>query len=395
MRIPKVKLNPILKPLDLNLPVLLKIISDLHAVLKNLSPLASLAFILLNLKRLFVSWKPLITVALLVPALIIMPSFDIVRFMMSVCILWIYLDKLNNPDREYSVILGWIIVIYVLAMTIGIMNPSFYLIMDTNAMRYKFIMESHNALTITALICLVYLVNLFITKEESGSDRWLKWASYISILFVCIVFLFVKSRIYIGISFGFLLLIAIKKFRQSRALALAPVLYIVFFLCITIAGSIPAEQGTEPGLNIFDNNRVMSSSGTGRGKLVNAFLKTFREQGWQHFLYQNNVKAYYENKLAIPDINMSVSTLTESSYLVILLYAGFLGLLVFLFIFAHYLWRFYKRKEYLSLAFMLLLLGAWLLEETILFPLSLISHLFALATVNYLETKKYESSPNY
>ncbi len=231
MRILKVKQNPILKPLDLNLPLVLKIISDFHAVLKNLSPLASLTFILLNLPRLFVSWKPLLTVALLIPALIIMPSFDIVRFIMSVCILWIFFDKLNKPEREYSVILGWVIVIYVLAMALGIMNSSFYYIMDTNAMRYKFIMETHNGLTISALICLVYLMNVFLTQHEQGKHQLLKWASYIALLLVCIVFLFIKSRIYIGISFMFLLLIAIKKFRQSRALALAPVFYLVFFSC--------------------------------------------------------------------------------------------------------------------------------------------------------------------
>lgn len=388
MRILKVKLNPILKPLDLNLPLSLKIISHFHVVLKNLSPLASFTFILLNLKHLFVSFKPLITIALLIPALLIMPSFDIVRFMMSVCILWIYIDKLNNPDKEYSVLMGWIVVGYVIAMTAGIMNPSYYLIMDTGAMRYKFIMESHNALTVVALICMVYLINVFLTLNESNKHHMLKWASYVSILLVCIVFILIKSRIYLSISFVFLLLIAIKKFGQSWALAIAPVFYVVLFAIISIIGAYDSAGGTDAGKNYFKSDRVLNSSGTGRGKLINAFMETFQERGWQHFLYQNNVNEYYQKKAAIPGIDMSVSTLTESSYLVVLLYTGFLGLLVFLFIFAHYLWRFYKRREYYSLLFMLILLGAWLLEETILFPFSLITHLFALATVNFLETKK-------
>ncbi len=62
-----------------------------------------------------------------------------------------------------------------------------------------------------------------------------------------------------------------------------------------------SRSGSETNLKYFNNNRVISSSGTGREKLVDAFLETFREQGWQHFLYQNNVKAYYENKRAIPE----------------------------------------------------------------------------------------------
>jgi O-antigen ligase len=276
--------------------------------------------------------------------------------------------------------------------------------MGDKNLRYMFIMETHNGLTITVLICMVFLVNVFLSLEKSGKDRMVKWTCYIAVLLCFIVFLFIKARIYIAISFMFILFIGIQKFRTSRPLALAPLIYAVFFLTITAIGHFQTEKHKawllehrsngnyeEEGWMYFDNTRVLSSSGTGRMKLIQTFLETFREKGWQQFIYQNNVKAYYDKKAAIPNIDMKVSTLTENSYLVLTLYTGFLGLLVFLFIFAHYLWRFFKRKEYLSLLFMLFLMAVWFFEETILFPFSLITHLFALATVNYLETKKYES----
>lgn len=394
MRNLKERLNPILAPLDITFTLILKLISDLHVLLKNFSALASISFVILNIKRLFVSWKPFITIALLIPALIISPSSDMVRFILSVCVLWIFFDKLKDPDKDYAAIVGWIVVVYVLAMTIGLMNPAFYVKMDTNAMRYKFITGSHNALTVTALICLVYLVNVFITLEDQRKHQLLKWATYIAILLTFLVFILIKSRIYILITFFFILLIGIKKLRQSRPLALAPVFYILIFLCLTLTGSLLSPMSKtmatddEKKLELINNKRLFSSDGTGRITLVKAFLETFQEKGWQQFVYQNNVNAYYTKKAAIPNIDLTVSTLTENSYLVLLLYTGFLGLFVFLFIFATYLWRFFKRRELLSFSFMLLLMAAWHFEETVLFPFSMVTHLFALATVNRLETKK-------
>lgn len=384
-------------PLDLTLPIVLKLISDWHLLLKKLSPFASIVFILFNFKRLLVSLKPFITVALLIPALIIFPSFDIVRFMMSVCILWIFLEKLNDPQPDHSALLGWLVIFYVVAMTAGIADLSNYVIMDTKSMRYKFILESHNALTITAMICFVYLLNLFIDLEANRKEALLKWASYIAILLVMVVFLFIKSRIYTLMSFLLILILAIKQFRTSRSLSIATLIYLVLFFVITTAGDearkLPLFYGndataTTGDWNYMGGERMLSTDGTGRMKLINSFIATFREQGWKNFLYQNNVDEYYKIKAAIPGINMEASTLTENSYLVLLLYTGFLGLSVFLFIFANYLWRFYKRREYLSLSFMLLLLATWFFEETVLFPFSMITHLFALATVNRLETKR-------
>lgn len=378
---------PIISSVDITLTLFLKLISDFHAALKLLSPLASITFVILNVKRLFVSWKPIVTCALFIPALMISPSFELVRFILSACILWIFFDKMKDPEKDYPVYAGWLVVFYVVAMAAGILNPSYYYTMDTNSKRYMFILESHNALTVTTLICLVYLTNIYLSLENSGKHGLLKWSSYISIFLTCLVLLFIKSRIYISISFVFILLLAVRKFRQSRPLALAPVIYLLLFAFITISPGLMKRYHIE-GLEFADNQRVLSSSGTGRMALVNTFIDTYKEKGWQRFLFQNNVKTYYDKKAAIPGIDMRVSTLTESSYLILLLYTGFLGLLVFLLIFATYLWRFLKNKEYLSLTFMCLLLAAWLFEETVLFPFSMIVHLFALATLNRLETKK-------
>ncbi|NML20614.1 hypothetical protein HHL16_07000 [Pseudoflavitalea sp. G-6-1-2] len=299
--------------------------------------------------------------------------------MLSICILWIYLDKLNNPDKEFSLVAAGLIILYTIAMVAGILVPSFYVVMDTGAMRYKFITGSHNALTLTALAALVFLVNVFISLENNKKQNWLKWASYLAVLGLFLVFIFIRSRIYLGLSFMFILLIAIKKFKTSRPLAFAPVIYLIFITSITLLGSNKS--------NVLNNDRTLTMHTTGRDKLNEAVLHTYKESNWSNFLYQNNKEAYLKNKAAIPGINMSLSSLTESSYLILFLELGFLGLLVFLFIFAHYFLRFFKRKEFLSLFFMLFLMAVWLFEETVLFPFGLMTHLFTLATINRLEIR--------
>lgn len=383
------KLDP-LKPLDLTLPVILKLLSDFHHLLKKISPLGSVVFIFLNIRHLFISWKPFFCLALLVPAMLISPSSEILRFMMSICVLWIFFNKLDQPDKEFSPLVGWFVTGYVFAMAIGILIPTFYMSMDNGTLRYKFITESFNALTIIALISQVYLVNMILALEGNRKQQALKIAAYIALLLVFIVLLFIKSRLYLGISFFMVLLIAIQKIRSNLPLAIAPVLYLIFFISLTLISpqNNPGKNEQSNEWKYADNQRVLSTDGTGRGKLFRAFWDTYRELGWKNFIYQNNVNAYLQKKAAIPGINLSGSALTESTYLVLLLYGGFLVLFSFLFIFAHYLWRFFRRREYYSLSFMLLLTGVWLFEESVFFPLNMITQFFALATINRLETKK-------
>src|SRR6185369_15406165 len=100
-----------------------------------------------------------VTALLFVPALIITPSFEILRLIFSVCILWIFIRKFDEPYDKFSVFITAVVCLYSVIIFLGIFVPEFYLKMEGNTYRYKFILESHNALSVLVFISFLYLVN--------------------------------------------------------------------------------------------------------------------------------------------------------------------------------------------------------------------------------------------
>jgi hypothetical protein len=148
----------------------------------------------------------------------------------------------------------------------------------------------------------------------------------------------------------------------------------------------------QEALKLVDNNRVFSLSGTGREKMWYTFVQLFRDSGWKKFIYQNNTRVYLERKSHLPYININASTLTENSYMLLLLSTGYLGLLVFLFVFFHYFRYFLKRQAWFTILYFLLLMAVWFYEESLGFPFSMVAQLFALMTVLRFEKKPDETS---
>lgn len=413
-------------PIDINIPLIIKYISDWHILLKKISPLSSFVFIALNAKKLL-DPKVIVTALLFVPALIITPSFEILRLIFSVCILWIFIRKFDEPYDKFSAIVTAIVCLYSFIIFLGIFVPEFYLKMEGNTYRYKFILESHNALSVLVFISFLYLVNSLLYFDKKEQPVWIKVTIFISLILLTIVLLFIKSRLYIGLSWLFVAIVAFQNFKSSKLTAAIPLIYIAAFMGLaqfsqyfapgasgenssqvatntntpssdkkvdTTAGGTSSAvrpstsartDSLEKKYEIIDNKRILSFSSTGRWSMTRAFFEMFREMGWKQFIYQNNTDEYLRRKSQLPNINVNASTLTESTYLVILLYTGYLGLATYLFIFGYYIAYFLRRKEYFSLLYFLLMMGVWVFEETMMFPFSLITHLFALATINRFE----------
>ena len=447
------------KPLDLNLTLLIKYASDWSALLRKLSPLSSIIFILLNFRSFITDKRAIITAALFLPALAITPSSDILRFILSVFVLWIFLKKFDKPYTIYAPLVALIICLYTLFVFGGIFFPQNYLLSD-HSFRYKFVFETHNALTVYGLFSFTYLLNYFLEAPKLKPVKWLNIFVFITILLWIIIFLMIKSRLYLTISFLMMVILAYKNFRQSRTFALLPVCYIIAFVGVSkvsqlvirpgsqqaaipgistpaadSAGSVPADTnktvalvnthkqgranaGTVTGtvstssqrvgekenldsireqeaLKLVDNKRVFSFSGTGREKMVALFFDLYKDLGWKQFIYQNHTKVYLERKSKLPNINIYASTLTENSYLIILLSTGYIGLIVFLYIFGVYCIYFIRQRTWLSLLFLCFLMAVWYYEETITYPFSMIAQLFALATIHRFERKNYESSHHH
>ncbi len=444
----------VFRPLDLNITILIKYISDWGTLLKKVSPFASIAFICLNLKSIITSKRAIVCILLLVPAFIITPGADSLRLILSSCVLWIFIDKFKSPYQTFSLIVAALIGLYSCVIFAGIFFPDFYLKMGGGALRYKFILESHNALSILVFMFFIYLCNTLLMLAEKKETGWKFVALFIPFLLLIITFLFIKSRLYIGLSLLLLIIIAIKNYQKSKLLAVAPVIYFTIFVLLSqfsinlaerktnqtpVVQTLPQEfnpvpenkdslpivaplpevspskvtvkpipvnpapvdsalkkkDGITQGDIVLDNSRLLNLSTTGRWPMIQIFFDLYSELGWKKFIYQNNTAAYLEKKKVLPGIDLNASTLTENTYLVIFLNSGFLGFFTFLFIFGYYLLHFFKRKEYFSLGYFLFLMAVWFFEETIMFPFSMITHLFALATINRFERKTYESSNSH
>jgi hypothetical protein len=397
MRFLKKKLS-YFNPLDINLSIGLKYVSDWGMMLKKLSPLSSPLFIALNRNIILRSKKAIVTLLLFMPFLFLNPSMDTVRFLFSICIFWIFLEKFNTPYKYFSLAVTCLIALYAFIIFAGIFFPENYLVMGGGDLRYKFFLESHNALCIPVLISFIYLVNALVQDLEQRGPVWMRPVIFIAIILLCIVFLFIKSRLYLGISFLMILLVALQNIRKTKLLLAIPVIYGVLFLGLTLLKKDLATErviihGQHRGAyRIMDNTRMWNLSATGRWGMVQAFGKTVAERPWHQFIYQNNTQPYLAYKSMLPNMDLSASTLTENAYMIVFLNTGAAGLCIFLYIFGFFAVHFLKRKEYLSLIYFLLLMGVWLFEETVLFPFSLFCQLLALATVNRFERKKQESS---
>jgi hypothetical protein len=399
---------------DLNIAIVIKVISDWALVLKKISPLASAVFILLNIRSLLRKRATLITLLVLVPLLIITRRADVLRVIFSIAVFWIFLEKfvtgIGTTDRRLAVFLS----VYAIVISAGVFYPWFYLMMHDGTLRYKFILETHNALSILVFFIFIALYEALLSTIRNPASRAFRILLIVAICALTLVFLFIKSRLYIGLSFAYLSIVTFKRWRQMRSLLILPSVYIGFFLLLTFF----AQQGAfrmDPRIMerlrlemlardssyldgdldlaaMMANRRLFSLSSTGRDKLVKAVGITIRQRGWQNCIYNNNVQHYLKVKRAIPNINMAVSSLTENAYLTTLLSAGFVGLILLLYMAGLYLAYFIRQKEFFSLVFFLLLLAAWCLEETTIFTFSLIAHLFALATINRLEKEDHEGS---
>src|SRR5215207_8846541 len=145
-------------PFDLNLTLLIKYVSDWGGLLKKLSPFASFFFLLYNVRSFITDKRALITAALFLPAFAITPSSDILRFILSIFVLWIFLKKFEDPYKRFSHWVALVICVYTIFIFAGVFFPENYIRMDYSY-RYKFIFETHNALSIYALFSFTYLLN--------------------------------------------------------------------------------------------------------------------------------------------------------------------------------------------------------------------------------------------
>lgn len=409
------------KPADLNIAAFIKVISDWAMWLKKISPLASTLFILLNVQTLLKKRATIITLLILVPLLVMTRRADVLRVIFAIAMFWIFLEKFSSGigklDRRLAVFLS----LYALVILVCIFVPSFYIY--DGSLRYKFILESHNALSILVFLIFIYVCETLLQTVSHPAPRLLKIFLVIAIYMIILIFLFIKSRIYIGISFFYLCIITFKRWRQLRVLLLMPVVYVCAFLALSlltrhIAGymdpdivskvkqkvvapnpssknhtkdpNVPSESEIVAALVM--NQRISSSSTTGRMNLVKAFSTTFRLLGWKKFIYSNSVEGYMEVKRHIPNINIAASSLTENTYLTTILTAGFVGLLLLLYMSGVYVGYFVRHRQLFSLAFFALLLAAWLFEESTMFAFSLMAQFFALSSINRIEKEDHESS---
>jgi hypothetical protein len=414
-------LNKLHKSADLNIAIVTKVISDWAAILKKMSPLASILFILLNVRTLLKKRSTIITLLILVPLLVVTRRAEVLRVIFSIALFWIFLEKftagIGTTDRRLAVFLS----LYALVLFAGIFYPWFYLMMYDGSLRYKFILESHNALCILVFAIFIYLCETLLSTIRLPSSRGLKILLIVAICALTLVFLFIKSRLYIGMSGAYLSIITFKRWRKMPALLLLPSMYIGLFLLLSLLSQQAAFRMDPKVINelrrqmlsrdstlasdssylagnadfaaaMMANRRLFSASGTGRDKLIKAVMVTIRHGGWQHFIYNNNVDHYLTVKRRVPNINIAASSLTENAYLTTILSAGFIGLILLLYMAGLYLAHFIRRKEIFSLAFFLLLLAAWFFEETTIFTFSLMAQLFALGSINRIEKEDHEGS---
>jgi len=395
------------KPADLNIAISVKVTSDWAAVLKKISPFASVLFILLNVQALL-KRSPAITLLILAPLLAITHRVEVLRVIFAIALFWIFLEKLSSGIGKMHRWLAVLLALYAIVIFIGIFDPWFYLMMSDHSLRYKFILESHNALCILVFMIFIYLCETLLTTVREPAARWLKVLLVVAICALVLVFLFIKSRLYIGMSFCYLSIVTFKTWRQLRLLILLPAFYAGSFILLTVLSKQVAHRmnGTvlrqlEKQMQARDsvdftsmimNQRLLNTSSTGRGKLIEAFGVTVKDFGWQKFIYANNVDNYMTVKRRIPNINIAASSMTENSYLTVILSAGFVGLILLLYMVGLYISRFIRRREPLSLAFFTLLLAVWFFEESVMFSFSLIAHLFALSSINRIEKEDHEGS---
>lgn len=381
------KFKSLTEPAAINSAILIKYLSAIGTSIRFLSPLASFVFILLNINKVLKSKIALITLAILVPALILTPGMDILRIIMSIAIMWIFYSQMSEPVNPAFQLVTVIVLVYSVAMFFGIFDRENYFVMGNGAMRYKFNLESHNALCIVALLSFVYLLNVLSQKTVEKRHKILKIASFIGLILLSFTFFAIKSRLYIGLSFGVASFIALKSWKKTRLPAILTSFYIILFFTFN-----PISRATHITEASEGTDRIIGTHTTGREKLTGAFWDLGREKGWQSFIYQNNVKSYFEKKRTLPDVDMEASTLTENTYLIVVLNTGVIGLAVLLIVCTVFLLRFLKRREWMSFLYMMLIMGVWYFEETIMYPLSMIAQFFALATINRLERKTNESS---
>src|ERR1700761_2124730 len=124
------------KSFDISATVVVKTISDWAALLKKLSPVAGVLFIILNLPALVRKWKAIVTILLLVPLLIMNPRAEVLRVIFSVCIFWIFLQKFASGIGKMNYYIALVLAVYSIVMFAGILNPDFYTRMDDGNYRY-------------------------------------------------------------------------------------------------------------------------------------------------------------------------------------------------------------------------------------------------------------------
>jgi len=409
------------KPADLNLATIVKIISDWASFLKKISPFASTLFILLNLGTLLKKKASVITLLILVPLLIITRKPEVLRVIFSIALFWIFLEKFSSGIGKMDRRLAVFLCLYALVIFGCIFDPWLYLMMYDGSFRYRFILESHNALCILVFMIFIYLLETLLDTIPRPGRPWHRPLLVVSICALILVFLFIKSRLYIGMTFAFLCIVAFKRWRQMRILLLLPIVYAGVFIAITLfsrqaaihmdptvvekleekmmtrdsllkADTTRLPKKSEIAAALVMNQRLTNFSTTGRMQLIEAFGATFQHFGWQHFIYSNNVENYLAVKRRIPYINLSASSLTENAYLTMILSSGLVGLLLLLYMSGTYINYFIRRKQLFSLAFFLLLMAVWVFEETTIFTFSLMAQLFALSSINRIEKEDHESS---
>ena len=213
------------KPADLNLATIVKIISDWASFLKKISPFASTLFILLNLGTLLKKKASVITLLILVPLLIITRKPEVLRVIFSIALFWIFLEKFSSGIGKMDRRLAVFLCLYALVIFGCIFDPWLYLMMYDGSFRYRFILESHNALCILVFMIFIYLLETLLDTIPRPGRPWHRPLLVVSICALILVFLFIKSRLYIGMTFAFLCIVAFKRWRQMRILLLLPIVY--------------------------------------------------------------------------------------------------------------------------------------------------------------------------
>jgi len=369
----------------LPIPIFIKNIFDFFLGVNPISSTSTLVFTFFSLPYIWRNKWYLASVLLFIPALFI--DFLSFRLIVTFSLFFIFFHFIKSNDEYISNYLIYLVCFLSLAIILGLLVPSYYT-EYADLYKYKFIYNDPNNFGPYASAYLAILIYFSVKLKDELKN----------ILLICLILglyftiIQIKGRLYGAIGTAEMLIffyflkqksISKKVFFAGSVLFSLLAGYWLYQIGFITKAELFHNEITQAKPEIQTNSCRDITSLTGRDALWKAFFEHIDKTPLSELLYGSTYASY--EPIAFKSVPNSTHSYVENSYYTVILFGGYLALIIIILLEVYLLYILYRRGVRVTLAFVLLYYAVFFFDDSFIYPISVFHQLLSIFALYHYE----------